>query len=131
MRALNSWARVVGERTLGPGYFAADETAMPAHMLRLQTRTEDTPNRMRPEARAALHLSPWTRRGRVRIDENSQMRRPGRYFAQQSEPLVAQLGNEKIDTGRVAARLGESSDKTERDRVIANAKVDGIVEVAA
>ena len=63
--------------------------------------------------------------GRVgRIDENSHTCRSRHHFAQQPEPLCSQLGNEKIDTRRVAPRLGEAGDQTKPDGVVANAKDD-------
>ena len=43
---------------------------------------------------------------------------------QEPEPLCHQLSGEKIDAGRVAARPGEAGDKTELDRVVADAEDD-------
>src|SRR5262249_49937544 len=59
-----------------------------------------------------------------RIDKHGNTRGYGQQLAQQAQPLCRQLSREKIDAGRVAARSGEAGDKTELDRVVADAEDD-------
>ena len=48
----------------------------------------------------------------------------GHQLAQQLQPLGRQLGDEKIDARQIAARPGEAGDKSELDRVLADAEDD-------
>jgi hypothetical protein len=60
-----------------------------------------------------------------RIDEHGNPLGCGQQLTQETQPLRCQLSREKIDACRVTARSGEVCDKTELDRVIANAEDDG------
>jgi hypothetical protein len=46
----------------------------------------------------------------VRVDEDADALRRGHQVAQESQPLCRQLGIEKVDPCRVAARPGEAGD---------------------
>src|SRR5262245_57686568 len=59
-----------------------------------------------------------------RIDEDSDTRGPGYQLVQQFQLLRNQCGIEKIDAGQVAARPGQTRDKTEPDRVFGNDEED-------
>jgi hypothetical protein len=59
-----------------------------------------------------------------RIDQHSNPNRLGHQLVQKCQPLRSHLSREKIDAGQVSARPGEACDKTELDRVFADAKDD-------
>ena len=58
------------------------------------------------------------------IDEHRQPSRPGHQLAQEFQPLCPQFGADKIDPCQVAARPGETRDKTKPDRVFADDEDD-------
>ena len=71
-------------------------------------------------------LASWTRCAQASVGLTSTATRAGRWdqLAQQSQPLRRQLGDEKIDAGRIAARPVEAGDQAELDGVVADAEHD-------
>ena len=63
-------------------------------------------------------------RGIGRIDQHGNPNGLGHQVVQQPQPLGRNIRDEKIDAGRVAARPGKAGDKTQLDRVFADAEDD-------
>src|SRR5262249_24019478 len=61
----------------------------------------------------------------ARIDKQADAHGSGNQFMQQPQLLCPQLGDEKIDTGRIAAWSAETRDKTNLDRVFGDGEDDG------
>jgi hypothetical protein len=59
-----------------------------------------------------------------RIDEHANANGFGHQLVQEREPLGLHLLGEKIEAGRVPARLGEACHKAELDRVLTNGEGD-------
>jgi hypothetical protein len=59
-----------------------------------------------------------------RIDQHGNPNRLGHQLVQKCQPLRTQLIREKIDARQVSARPGKTGDKTQLDRVIADAEDD-------
>ena len=59
-----------------------------------------------------------------RIDQHSNANGLRHQLVQKRQPLCLQLTREKIDPRQVSARPGEAGDKTELDRVFADAEDD-------
>jgi hypothetical protein len=59
-----------------------------------------------------------------RIDQHGNASGLGHNLVQKPEPFGGEVGHEKIDSGRVAARPVEAGDETKLDRVHSNAKDD-------
>ena len=59
-----------------------------------------------------------------RIDQHGNPNGLGHQLVQKRQPLGSQLIREKIDARQVSARPGEAGDKTELDRVFADAEDD-------
>src|SRR5262249_37889933 len=65
------------------------------------------------------------------IDQYSDTNCLGQQIMQEAKPLGHNLSGEGIDAGRIAAWPGKACDQPQLDRVIADGKTIGIVEVAA
>ena len=58
------------------------------------------------------------------FDQQSDPPGGGDNLVQQSQLLYRNLGEGKVDAGRVAARPGEADDETESDRIVGDAEHD-------
>src|SRR5262249_21401857 len=59
-----------------------------------------------------------------RIDQYRDAGCRRQQLTQQSQPLSIDLRTERIDAGRIAARMGETGNKAELDRILADAEDD-------